>query len=153
MWSQMGIILLVVVVWSKEKFLFPIYYGYGEKQSYESGIKDCYPELVRQATIINYKTNCFKIPSSILNEIDGLQRKFWWGFGSSGRSRMCSHKWSHIFAPICGGGLGIRPLSHLNATFLTKPAWRMVSTPLHLLSRMFLTKYYWKGRLVEWWLD
>lgn len=106
--------------------------------------KDCYPELVRHATVANYTMNCFKIPSSILNQMDGVQRKFCWESGSSGR-RMCLDKWSNICAPICGGGLGIRPLAHLNATFLTKLAWRMVSAPLPLLSRMFFGNYYRKG--------
>jgi hypothetical protein len=73
--------------------------------------------------IPTYYMSLFKIPISIANRIEKLQRDFLWG-GLGDEFKYHLVKWSKVCSPISEGGLGIRKLVDFNRALLGKWLWR-----------------------------
>jgi hypothetical protein len=75
------------------------------------------------ANIPTYYMSLFKIPVSVANRIEKLQRDFLWG-GVGDEFKYHLVKWSKVCSPISEGGLGIRKLVDFNRALLGKWLWR-----------------------------
>jgi hypothetical protein len=75
------------------------------------------------ANIPTYYMSLFKIPVSVANRIEKLQRDFLWG-GVGDDFKYHLVKWSKVCSPISKGGLGIRKLVDFNRALLGKWLWR-----------------------------
>ncbi|XP_026416742.1 uncharacterized protein LOC113312202 [Papaver somniferum] len=127
---------------SSEKYLgLPILLGKSKTNSFKS-IKEAYGNRIQgwnsktlnQAdrttlvkTVLNsipahYMSN-FKIPKNTLQQLDSLQRNFWWGHIDNKGINFIS--WDFLCVSKEHGGLAFRNLEKYNLALITKLAWRL----------------------------
>ena len=90
--------------------------------------------------IPSYAMTCFEIPVSLCNRIQSVLTRFWWD-DSPEKKKKCWVAWETITAPKAAGGLGVRDIQAFNTALLAKQAWRIVSKPDCLLSKILRAKY------------
>uniref|UniRef100_A0A0A9CKU8 Reverse transcriptase zinc-binding domain-containing protein n=1 Tax=Arundo donax TaxID=35708 RepID=A0A0A9CKU8_ARUDO len=73
---------------------------------------------------------------------------YWWG-SSIGNHKIHWLKWSNLTRLKGTGGMGFRDLSLFNQALLGKQAWRLVTTPESLCSRVIKGKYFPQGNLLS----
>lgn len=95
------------------------------------------------SAIPTHASTCFELPMSLCKRIQSALTRFWWD--SADKKKICWIAWSKITLPKIMGDLGIRDIQLFNIALLAKQAWRLVSTPDCLLSRILLGKY-WQNR-------
>lgn len=84
--------------------------------------------------------SCFKFPSSILDEVEKIIRRFWWGSKiSRGISRL---SWARLCRPKLEGGMGFLDMASFNLALLTKQACRIITSPDLLLSTILKDRYF-----------
>lgn len=67
-----------------------------------------------------------RIPESVIRQITGLMRRFFWG--AMDKDKFLAYvAWSKITRPIDQGGLGIRDLSRMNEALMMKLLWKIAS--------------------------
>ena len=66
-----------------------------------------------------YFFSLFKAPSSIIDEIEKIRRRFLWG-GNEERNKINWVSWKVVLGPKNKGGLGIGSMSSLNWALLLK---------------------------------
>lgn len=93
--------------------------------------------------IPSYVMSCFLLPSSLIQDIEQIIRKFWWSGGESRGMHWLS--WSKMCRAKDSGGMGFRDLECFNLAMLAKQAWRPVTDPDSLLSRILKARYYPRG--------
>lgn len=90
--------------------------------------------------IPTYVMSCFKLPSTILEEVEKIIRKYWWGSKSlRGISWM---SWARLCRPKSEEGIGFRNMESFNLALLAKQAWRITTKPEPLLSRILEARYF-----------
>ncbi|KAK6159609.1 hypothetical protein DH2020_006923 [Rehmannia glutinosa] len=85
--------------------------------------------------------SCFKLPDIILDEIQQMAARFWWG-SSSDKKKLHWLSWDKLSCNKSNGGLGFRNLRAFNLAMLSKQAWRILTSPSSLLSRVLKAKYF-----------
>nr|GEX71441.1 hypothetical protein [Tanacetum cinerariifolium] len=75
-----------------------------------------------------YYLSIFKAPETILNSIESLRSRFFWG-GSQDSRNMAWVKWSQVLPYFEKGGLQIGSLKAFNLALLQKWHWRLLSSP------------------------
>nr|GEX60032.1 RNA-directed DNA polymerase, eukaryota, reverse transcriptase zinc-binding domain protein [Tanacetum cinerariifolium] len=70
----------------------------------------------------------FKAPETILNSMESLRSRFFWG-GSQDSRNMVWVKWSQVLSFFKKGGLQIGSLKAFNRALLQKWCWRLLSSP------------------------
>ena len=90
-----------------------------------------------------------KIPKTICDEIEKLQRGFLWG-DSDQRRKAHLVSWDVCCLPKMHGGLGFKQTHHMNEAFLMKMIWNLIKQPGKLWCRVlyrseFLTTLIKKG--------
>lgn len=90
--------------------------------------------------IPTYVMSCFFLSASIIQELEQIIRRYWWGSpDSKGISWIV---WRNLCCPKRAGGLGFRDLESFNLSLLTKQAWRLETQPQLLLSQVLKAKYF-----------
>ncbi|XP_012842431.1 PREDICTED: uncharacterized protein LOC105962665 [Erythranthe guttata] len=112
--------------------------GWGEKQLSKAG-KEVLIKAVLQA-IPSYLMSCFSLPLGLLHDIESAIQRFWWGNGKA-RS-MAWTSWIKLCTPKERGGMGFRHLRSFNLAMLAKQAWRIISCPDLLLSKLLRARYF-----------
>lgn len=80
------------------------------------------------------------LPSSILDDLTKLSKKFLWN--KVDRSRFIPRtKWSTVTQPMAGGGLGIRNLRIWNLAFMAKLGWKILTQPTKLWVQILQARY------------
>ncbi|XP_075499798.1 putative mitochondrial protein AtMg00310 [Primulina tabacum] len=113
--------------------------GWGSK-TFSSGGKETLIKSVIQS-IPTYAMSCFRISTSICEEIERACANFWWGV-DDGKNRMHWKSWKALCKPKCIGGLGFRHLETFNKALLTKQIWRVLQSPESLVARVLKARYY-----------
>lgn len=85
-------------------------------------------------------------PKKILKIISFAQARFCWGKSTNRFCRLM--KWRDMCTPKRNGGAGFCSLGNVNLALLTKLAWRLVSDPNALVSKILFAKY---GKKYGWW--
>nr|XP_023872480.1 uncharacterized protein LOC111985081 [Quercus suber] len=85
-------------IWKKLK-------GWKEKLLSQAG-REILIKAVVQA-IPTYTMSCFKLPKGLINEIEGLIRKFWWGYHGE-HKRIHWVSWEKLCLPKSKGGMDFR---------------------------------------------
>ncbi|GKA40691.1 hypothetical protein Tco_0733284 [Tanacetum coccineum] len=75
-----------------------------------------------------YYFSIFKAPESIINFLERVRAKFFWG-SSQGNNKMAWVRWDNVLASLDQGGLGIGCLKAFNLALLQKWRWRLVTNP------------------------
>lgn len=84
---------------------------------------------------------CFRIPTTILKDIERLCANFWWGDSDEGR-KIHWKAWQQLQEPKSKGGLGFRGLIAFNKLFLAKQVWRIMRNPDNLVSKILKARYF-----------
>lgn len=80
------------------------------------------------------------LPSGILDEVEKIIIRFWWG---SKNSRGISWlAWMQLCRPKSEGGMGFRDMASFILALLTKQAWRVHTSPSLLLSWILKARYF-----------
>lgn len=98
--------------------------------------------------IPTYVMNYFRIPITIINEIESLCAKFWWG--ATGANKKVHWKsWSFLKKPKSLGGMGFRDLAHFNKALLAKQIWKIMENPDSLVVRVLKARYFKHTEILE----
>ncbi|GJX24443.1 RNA-directed DNA polymerase, eukaryota, reverse transcriptase zinc-binding domain protein [Tanacetum coccineum] len=81
-----------------------------------------------------YNFSIFKVPMCVLNELEGIRRKFFNGHEQDSR-RSTWVKWNKVLMSKDRGGLGVSSLYAINRGLLIKWVWRFVSHSESLWAR------------------
>ncbi|XP_012835792.1 PREDICTED: uncharacterized protein LOC105956483 [Erythranthe guttata] len=112
--------------------------GWGEKQLSKGG-KEILIKAVLQA-IPSYLMSCFSLPLGLIQDIESAIQRFWW---SNGKPRsMAWTSWNKLCEPKERGGMGFRHLRSFNLAMLAKQAWRVLTRPDLLLSKLLRARYF-----------
>lgn len=78
----------------------------------------------RTATIPIYSMQSTKLPCSTIDELERINRDFFWG-SSPDSKRLHTMNWESIWTPRTH--IGIKWLRHMNHSMLAKLAWRILA--------------------------
>ncbi|GAU24368.1 hypothetical protein TSUD_390770 [Trifolium subterraneum] len=92
------------------------------------------------STIPYYHMQYGKIPKTICDEVDKIQRGFLWGDSEQGRKAHLI-SWDVCCLPKIDGGLGLRKTHNMNEAFLMKILWNLINNPNNLWCRVLHSKY------------
>lgn len=120
--------------------------GWKEKLLSRPG-KEVLIKAVAQA-IPTYMMSVFKIPDGLLDEMQALIARFWWGSSDTGR-KMHWHNWESMCLPKSMGGLGFRDLKCFNQAMLAKQAWRLLNDTNSLLHSVLKARYFKNGDFID----
>lgn len=95
--------------------------------------------------IPTYVMSCFRLPTTLLQDIERTVRQFWWGSGATRSIHWLP--WGTMCRSKKVGGMEFRDLECFNLSMLAKQAWRLVTGPDRLLSRLLKAKYFPGGSL------
>ncbi|XP_057808475.1 uncharacterized protein LOC131022952 [Salvia miltiorrhiza] len=102
----------------------------------------CLVRSVIQSSVTHSKM-IYRWLKSLIYSLDKKCRNFIWT-GNVDKKPSCPVSWSRVCAPRAEGGLGIRPFSAMNKSFLMKIAWRIIQgrefSPAILCTR-YLTSF------------
>ncbi|KAL5756462.1 hypothetical protein ACOSQ2_021208 [Xanthoceras sorbifolium] len=88
-----------------------------------------------------YAMSCFRLPSSLMKDIQRMIADFWWGL-KDGIRKMHWLGWNHLCAPKEIGGLGFRDIEAFNRAMLAKQGWRLLTSPSSLAARVLKARYF-----------
>ena len=74
-----------------------------------------------------YYMSIFKVPVCIINRLESIRAKFFWG-GDADRRKLAWVKWDTVMASLDKGGLGVGSLKAFNLALLKKWHWRLATT-------------------------
>lgn len=112
--------------------------GWNEKNLSMAG-REVLIKSVLQA-IPTYVMSCFKLPDSILEEVEKIIQRFWWGSKNSKGISWIS--WGRLCRTKQQGGMGFRYMECFNLAWLTKQAWRIMTRPELIISQIIKARYY-----------
>ncbi|CAL8174658.1 unnamed protein product [Prunus armeniaca] len=92
------------------------------------------------AAIPIYTMQTAKLPMSVCDKLDQLNRNFLWGH-TSNTSKIHLVNWEQVCKPKVAGGLGIKRSSWMNQALLAKTGWRLLQHEQGLWSQVFHAKY------------
>ncbi|KAL8482692.1 hypothetical protein ACS0TY_025650 [Phlomoides rotata] len=88
-----------------------------------------------------YALSYNRAPSTIINKLTSLQRRFLWGGGVGSERKIAWVSWEAICRENCSGGLGIKNLEWFNLALFGKWGWRVIGREGSLLSNVIESKY------------
>lgn len=100
------------------------------------------------AAMPTYSMSCFKLPASLVKQLQSVLTRFWWDLSPEIR-KMCWVAWSKLAEPKSTGGLGFREIAQFNDAMLAKVSWRVLKNPSSLLARILLRKYCHRSGFLE----
>lgn len=95
-----------------------------------------------------YSMSCFRLPKTLCNRMASTAVKFWWSTTSRNKSIHWVRK-EIMEKEKIKGGMGFRCSESLNTAMLMKCLWRLLNHPELLVSKIYQTKYYRDGYLLE----
>ena len=91
--------------------------------------------------IPTYTMSCFKLPKGLINEIETLIRKFWWGYRGE-QSKIHWIAWDKMCKPKGEGGIRFREPGKFNDSLLAKKIWRLANNEESLLQKVFKENFF-----------
>ena len=95
-----------------------------------------------------YSMQVFKLPHSIIVEIEKMCRAFFWGQKKEER-RIPWVSWENLCCSKKDGGRGMRDLEAFNQALLAKQGWRILNDETSLMSRVLKNKYFPNSTFLE----
>ncbi|XP_074297615.1 uncharacterized protein LOC141628358 [Silene latifolia] len=98
--------------------------------------------------IPTYMMSLFAIPEGIVNEIQGLLARFWWG-STDAQRKLHWMSWDRLCEPKADGGMGFKDLKVFNQAFLAKQIWGLFLKPCSLVGRVLKARYFKNGSVLD----
>ncbi|KMS98119.1 hypothetical protein BVRB_4g095640 [Beta vulgaris subsp. vulgaris] len=92
-------------------------------------------------SIPTYMMSLFAVPDCILNEINAMCSRFWWGARGTER-KMHWVSWEKLCLPKSYGGMGFRDLKVFNQALLAKQGWRLLCDTNSLAHLVMKARYF-----------
>ncbi|XP_019185981.1 PREDICTED: uncharacterized protein LOC109180726 [Ipomoea nil] len=90
----------------------------------------------------SYAMMVFLLPLGLCREIQTLMNEYWWT-GTIGNGKGIRWwSWEGLCTPKRSGGMGFRKLHEMNKALLGKQAWRLLTLPNSLMSRVYKARYF-----------
>ncbi|XP_019166552.1 PREDICTED: uncharacterized protein LOC109162294 [Ipomoea nil] len=94
-----------------------------------------------------FSMSVFLLPMGVCSAIERVMNRYWWG---AGNERGIHWKaWDKLCIPKKYGGLGFKELHAFNIAMLGKQAWRFLTKPESLVSRVYKARYYPQGTFYD----
>lgn len=87
----------------------------------------------------------FLLPSTLIDELQIMLNKFWWGNDSHESKGVKWMKWEKIYVKKEAGGRGFRDLHLFNVALLAKMGWRLVMDQESLMCKILRACYFPNG--------
>ncbi|XP_062021310.1 uncharacterized protein LOC133737845 [Rosa rugosa] len=87
-----------------------------------------------------YTMQSVRLPMSICNTLDRLNRNFLWGHTEE-QKKIHLVKWDTVCKPKCYGGLGLKKTCMMNQALLAKTGWRLLQQEQGLWAQALNKKY------------
>lgn len=94
--------------------------------------KEIFIKALAQA-IPTFFMSCFKIPISLIDEMNAMISRFWWGKTGGGKGIHWT-KWMDMCTWKLHGGMGFKDFECFNEALLGKQCWRILKNPNSLVS-------------------
>ncbi|XP_019167563.1 PREDICTED: uncharacterized protein LOC109163264 [Ipomoea nil] len=94
-----------------------------------------------------FSMSVFLLPMNICTAIERTMNRYWWR--SKDDQGIHWKAWDKLCIPKKYGGLGFKELHAFNLAMLGKQAWRLLTKPDSLVSRIFKARYYPKGTFFD----
>lgn len=115
-------------------------------KQFTKGGKEVLIKAVLQA-IPTYAMSCFRIPTSICNELESICARFW--RGSSGSKKGVHWKsWDQMCKRKEEDGMGFRKFGCFNQALIAKQIWRIICKLDSLVARIFKSRYFRNGDIM-----
>lgn len=93
-------------------------------------------------SIPSYVMKIFRLPNSLLDEIEMMMNTFWWGHGGANNRGIHQLEWDKLSMHKRHGGMGFKELAAFNLAMIGKQGWRFQTEPATLVSKVFKAKYF-----------
>jgi len=93
-------------------------------------------------SIPSYVMSVFLLSGSLINEIEKMLNSFWWGHNLANSRGLHWLSLERLSVPKVFGGMGFKGLKAFNMAMVGKQAWKLVSTPESLITRLLKAKYF-----------
>ncbi|KAK9939901.1 hypothetical protein M0R45_016581 [Rubus argutus] len=100
------------------------------------------------AAIPLYAMQTARLPMSICNKLDKINRDFLWG-DSEGLKKPHLVNWDTVCLPKLHGGLGIKKTTDMNQAMLAKAGWRLFQKDAGLWASIYQAKYLQQNNLLN----
>ncbi|XP_026396097.1 uncharacterized protein LOC113290728 [Papaver somniferum] len=90
----------------------------------------------------NYQMSTFKIPKTTIEEMNKIQRNFFWGKEEGKSKGIYPKAWIVVCKSKEEGGLGLMNLEKFNDAIITNMGWRMLQQPDSLGTQIMQAKYF-----------
>ncbi|BFG41860.1 hypothetical protein CerSpe_281350 [Prunus speciosa] len=87
-----------------------------------------------------YTMQTVKLPVSVCEHLDRLNRNFFWG-GREEKNKVHLCQWDLVCRPKCKGGMGFKKSAAMNQALLSKIGWRVQNKDNGLWAKIFEAKY------------
>ncbi|CAL9024686.1 unnamed protein product, partial [Prunus brigantina] len=87
-----------------------------------------------------YSMQSAKLPVSVCQKLDQLNRNFLWGH-TTDQAKVHLVNWDTVCKPKSAGGLGIKNTAWMNQALLAKSGWRLLQREQGLWAQVFNAKY------------
>jgi len=91
--------------------------------------------------IPSYVMSIFRLPNSLLDEIEKMMNAFWWGHGGASNKGMHWLSWEKLSVHKNHRGMGFKDLAAFNVAMLGKQGWQLQTNSDSLVSRIFKVLY------------
>ncbi|KAL8088671.1 hypothetical protein AgCh_038446 [Apium graveolens] len=105
------------------------------------GGKEVLVKAVAQA-LLTYAMSVFLLPAEIQRDIEHTISKFWWNKGSGDKKGIHWMSWDRLSKHKSAGRMGFRDFRDFNIVLLGKQAWRFLSQPSSMVSKVFIARYF-----------
>ena len=89
----------------------------------------------------SYTMSCFKLPTTLCEELTEIVRHFWWGQVKD-ENELAWLSWEKMCLPKERGGMGFRDLQLFNLALLAKQGWRLQTNSSSHFYWVYKAKYF-----------
>lgn len=115
-----------------------------DKTYLSKGGKELLLKTVSQA-LPTYAMSVFSLPKQLCSDLESLMCKFWWRSSTKQTKGIHWMSWDRMCRKKSDGGLGFRKLHDFNLALLGKQAWRLITKPDGMVSKIYKARYYPEG--------
>lgn len=91
----------------------------------------------------------FLLPLEVSNDIERTLARYWWGSSQDNDNKLHWMCWDRLSKHKDAGGLGFRNFRDFNIAMLGKQAWRFLTMPESLATKVYKARYFADGNFLE----